>query len=114
MAAETLVIIVMLVVQVELTIAWNHVSGLQTLNTLGQLIPCILGVGGLVQVLWGKGKGLVRGEDERINGAGTGAADEYESAMAAFVAWKKDREEFATKGAEENISGSICLKKRLE
>lgn len=108
MAAETLVIIVMLVVQVELTIAWNHVSGLQTLNTLGQLIPCILGVGGLVQVLWGKGKGLAKGEDERIDGAGTGAADEYESAMAAFVAWKKEREEFATECAGENVSGSIC------
>lgn len=101
MAIETFVIIVILVVQVELTIAWNHVSGLQTLNTIGQLIPCILGVGGLAQVLWGKGKGVVRGEDERIDGT-LGAGNEYESAMATFVAWKKDREK------EENIPGGIC------
>ena len=42
----------LLVVQVELTIVWNHFDGLKNLRSLGQLIPFILGVEGLLKVLW--------------------------------------------------------------
>ena len=83
-ATQQFVFIALLIVQVELTIAWNHVSGLQRLTSLGQLIPFILGMGGLVKVLWGKGQMVWRGEKEgREVGEG-----EYEMAMARYLEWK--------------------------
>ena len=36
----------------ELTLRWNHVRGLQGIGTLGQLIPLVIGLGGLVKVFW--------------------------------------------------------------
>lgn len=41
------------VVAVELTIAWNNVTGVYTLESTGQLIPVIIGVVGLLRVLHG-------------------------------------------------------------
>lgn len=68
LAIQHLVIVVGLIVQVELTVYWNHVTGLQSLSSLGQLISFILGVGDLLQVLWGKWSLLRKGirEDSRL------------------------------------------------
>ena len=88
-ALENLAIIVALIVQVELTISWNHISGLQSLDTLGQLIPFILGVGGLLKVLWGKSCMVIKGikevprPDERYLG-------EYEAAIGRYLKWKEE------------------------
>lgn len=86
MAAETLLTIVIMIVQIELTISWNHIQGLQRLNTLGQLIPFILGVGGLVQVLWGKSKEIMSGQKEIMNEE----LGEYEVAMQTYIKWRND------------------------
>jgi hypothetical protein len=40
------------VIAVELTLIWNFVSGINSMNSVGQFIPFTVGVGGLVQVLW--------------------------------------------------------------
>lgn len=40
-----------LVLSVELTLLWNNVQGLQGIGTVGQLIPFIVGVGGLMKVI---------------------------------------------------------------
>jgi len=40
------------VVAVELTLMWNFVSGINSMNSVGQFIPFTVGVSGLVQVLW--------------------------------------------------------------
>lgn len=87
-AGRQFVFIILLVIQVELTIAWNHVSGLQSLSTVGQLIPFILGVGGLVKVLWGKGRMIWRSEKEEDWGR-EGLLGDYEKAMARYVELKK-------------------------
>jgi len=91
LAIQHLVIIVGLIVQVELTIHWNNITGLQTLSSLGQLIPFILGVGGLLQVLWGKWSLLRKGvrEDSRPENQASG---EYESAIAKYLQWKATEE----------------------
>jgi hypothetical protein len=54
-AAKTFAIQIILILQVELTIAWSNIYGLASIASVGQLIPIILGVGGLIKVLWGKG-----------------------------------------------------------
>ena len=100
MAIDKLLIIIALIVQVELTIAWNHISGLQNLNTLGQLIPFILGVGGLLKVLWAKWcmvrKGVQECPKEESHHPG-----EYEAAMNRYLQWKEE----AKKGLMAPISG---------
>ena len=40
------------VLAVELTLKWNFISGINSMNSVGQFIPFTVGVGGLVQVLW--------------------------------------------------------------
>lgn len=93
LAIQHLVIVVGLIVQVELTIYWNHVTGLQSLSSLGQLIPFILGVGGLLQVLWGKWSLLRKGirEDSHHKDQTSG---EYISAIAKYLQWKAAEEKF--------------------
>jgi hypothetical protein len=40
------------VLAIELTLTWNSVSGISSMNSVGQLIPFMVGVGGLAQVIW--------------------------------------------------------------
>ena len=51
-AAFTFLITVGLILAIELGIRWNHIGDVQSLGTVGQLVPLILGLGGLVKVLW--------------------------------------------------------------
>ena len=44
---------VMLAIGTELTIQWNYIKGIQTLKSVGQLIPMARGVGGFAKVIWG-------------------------------------------------------------
>ena len=87
MAAHQFAFIAILVLQVELTIAWNHVEGLNRLSTLGQLIPFILGLGGFIKVLWGKWSLVRRGyNDNELKQVRMG---EYEMAMAKYLECKE-------------------------
>jgi hypothetical protein len=43
---------VLLVIGTELTIQWNNIQNVQSLRTVGQLIPASIGVGGLVRVVY--------------------------------------------------------------
>ena len=87
MALHKFFLLVFLIVQVEMTITWNNISGLQRITTLGQIIPFILGVGGLMKVLWGKAWLLWNGVrethdmDARLPG-------DYELAMKQYLLWK--------------------------
>lgn len=44
--------IIVLMLSVELCIRWNGISGMGNFGAVGQLVPAILGIGGLVRVLW--------------------------------------------------------------
>lgn len=54
-AAFTFLITIGLILAIELGIRWNHIGDVQGLGTVGQLVPLILGVGGLAKVLWTRG-----------------------------------------------------------
>ena len=90
MAAWQFCIIGVLIVQVETTIAFNNVRGLNSLFTLGQLIPFILGVGGLVKILWGKWRLLHEGIKEEQE---PGQESDYEKAMALYLEGRKPSQE---------------------
>lgn len=81
MAAQQFSFILLLVLQIELTIAWNGSSGLQSLSTVGQLIPFIIGVGWLIKVVWSKWR-LVSADRAEI---WVEEGGEYERAMAIYV-----------------------------
>ena len=87
-AVKHLFIIGLFITQVELTIVWNHVSGLNSLTSLGQLIPFILGVGGLLKVLWSKWRLVKSGIREDL-GSEFPQRTEYEAAMETYLEWKK-------------------------
>jgi len=88
-AIQSGIISVGLVLSIELTLAWNHISGVNIIGTVGQLIPFILGVGGLVKVLWsrlrmgGDSDGEEAGEDE-LEPADVRLAEVYYKRKAAY------------------------------
>jgi len=51
--ATNVICIAWAVLSVELTLAWNNITGVNTLNSTGQLIPFIIGVVGFVRLLYG-------------------------------------------------------------
>lgn len=90
MASQQFIFIALLITQIELTLVWNHVAGLQSLSDLGQLIPFILGVGGLIKVLWGKARLLWR-ENKGIAEGIERRTGKYEMAMARYLELKNKR-----------------------
>ena len=51
-ASVEFLFIAFIVVQLETTLVWNSIRGISVLKSIGQLIPLIMGVGGLATVLW--------------------------------------------------------------
>jgi hypothetical protein len=49
---NTLLILAIGVVSTELTIKWNNIQGVYTLNSVGQLVPFIIGLGLLMNVAY--------------------------------------------------------------
>ena len=108
-AVHHLLLIIILIVQVELTIVWNHIHGLNSLTSLGQLIAFILGVGGLLKVLWGKWRLVRQGIKDEIGLHRT--PDDYEAAMDTYIQWKAMQPSQLNTQAEEQteptqLSGS--------
>lgn len=106
MAVQSFIVIVILIVQVELTIVWNNISGLKSLRSLGQLIPFILGVGGLVQVLWRKWRLVQKSVKENAVMEATGAG-EYEAAIETYIQWRQNRS-----ARHNSCQGQTCYRPR--
>ena len=51
-AITSLSLCIVLILSIELSIHWNSITGLSNLGAVGQLIPAIIGLGGLLKVLW--------------------------------------------------------------
>lgn len=90
MAVQSFLIIAILIVQVELTTIWNSIDDIQNLSTVGELVPFILGVGGLAKVFWGKWCALRKGvkEEDEVERR---QLTEYEMAMQKYLGWKKGK-----------------------
>lgn len=88
LAANHLVVVGIMILQLELTISWNNIRGLSVINTPGQLIPFVLGLGGLIRVVWCKWRLVMRGLKEEML-LDSRPADEYEMAMEKYLRWKE-------------------------
>jgi hypothetical protein len=52
MLATALMTLIFSVVGIELTLHWNSISGVYTINSTGQLIPFVIGLLGLLKILY--------------------------------------------------------------
>ncbi|KAF2713865.1 hypothetical protein K504DRAFT_462345 [Pleomassaria siparia CBS 279.74] len=85
---------VLVILQLELTLAWNRVDGLSELWTnIGQLIPFIIGVSGLSLVL---GRWVVRRWEKRGGGRGGGILEEMDDEGEVGGLDKGVRDEYST------------------
>lgn len=89
-AVQAGVVTVGLVLSVELTVAWNGVSGVNQIGTVGQLVPFVLGVGGLVKVLWSWLQGRLGTGGEEALGVGGEEAESSGSRLAAAYYGRKE------------------------
>ena len=92
-AVQAGVVTVGLVLSIELTIWWNSITGVNQIGTVGQLVPFVLGVGGLIKVLWswlrmrfgtegGDGEGVgEEGPEARLATAYYGRKEGYERGL---------------------------------
>ncbi|MCJ1291253.1 hypothetical protein MMC34_002796, partial [Xylographa carneopallida] len=68
-ALLTLVVAVGLVLAIELSIVWNGIAQMGGMGAVGQLVPFVLGVGGLLKVVWSwgwEGSGEEEGRDAAV------------------------------------------------
>ena len=77
-----------MILSIELAIRWNSISDIETVGQVGQLIPAVIGIGGLVRVLWvwiSRGDAGVEEED--------GVAEEVRECTEAYKTAKQVRGE---------------------
>jgi len=105
-----------LVIGTELAIQWNKISYVQTITSVGQLIPAAIGAGGLVKVLYtaiyekdaeidlcfGRCHGVLRREVWKE------ASRNYEKAA---IEWQRRRE---TESQEDNDKGRNKVSEKLK
>lgn len=51
-AAICLIIYVWLIIAVELTLKWNAVEGVYMIDSTGQVIPLVVGLGIMINITW--------------------------------------------------------------
>ncbi|KAL8701228.1 MAG: hypothetical protein Q9201_005026 [Fulgogasparrea decipioides] len=73
------------IVAIELAIAWNHIGGLNKVGAVGQLVPAVLGVGGVVKVMWARWteRKVDRREEEAVPKGMRRCAELYETLRRA-------------------------------
>jgi hypothetical protein len=101
-AITTFIICIGQVLAVELVLRWNYVKGVQAFGTVGQLVPFVLGVGGLSKVLWTKSKLLWEGRrpEKRRDEVDEGGVDELADAYFA----RKERYETHVEIVEDSVA----------
>lgn len=52
MPTANVVSLIYSVIGIEMTLQWNHVTGVYTINSVGQLIPFVIGLAGFVKVIY--------------------------------------------------------------
>lgn len=78
---------VFLILSVELSIRWNKITGMGNAGAVGQLIPAIIGIGGLLRVVW---VWWLKGEVEEVEDDGVGR--EVRECAELYQRLRKERE----------------------
>lgn len=104
-ACVSLAMCVELVLGIELSIHWNGIRGIGNVGAPGQLIPAIIGIGGLVKVVWvwwsrDGGAGEEVDDDD-------GVGEELREFVEVFQRLRKEREDLAK---EEEMANTVAAK----
>jgi hypothetical protein len=76
------------ILQIELTIRWNGITDLGGVGNVGQLIPLLVGVGGLSLVVARGIEGACKGVSSWKDDSGKdGRNDVWENFLGAFEEW---------------------------
>ncbi|KAL9068089.1 MAG: hypothetical protein Q9161_006442 [Pseudevernia consocians] len=93
-ACLSLAMCVELVLSIELSIYWNGIRGLGDVGAPGQLIPAIIGIGGLVKVVWV----WWSRDGDAVEEVDDGVGRELRECVEVYLRLRKEREDLATKG----------------
>ncbi|KAF2649014.1 hypothetical protein K491DRAFT_684225 [Lophiostoma macrostomum CBS 122681] len=99
------VIHVFVALQLEFTIAWNNIQGLGGLGSVGQLVPFLVGVGGLVVVVGRGVEGWV-GRETRREKSMFGESDSDKKGSDEFVKAYLQWEDEYSERSKKKIEGS--------
>lgn len=101
-----------LVISTELTIQWNYITGINNINSVGQLVPFTVGVGGLIKVCWSavfdKEERESRWENKCL------VVEKVAPWMEAADGWKRVRGAFEARCRALDPLGSDPLKMKVE
>ena len=90
-----------LVLAIELGIRWNEIRGVGAVNGVGQLVPLVLGVGGLAKVGWAWLEGLWMGEEVKEDDSG-----EIDACAEVYYRMKEEREGRRLSGGQDQLGGA--------
>lgn len=100
-----------LVLSIELSIYWNRIGGMGNVGAPGQLIPAIIGIGGLVRVVWVwwcRDVDAVGGEVEEEDDDDDGVGKELRGCVEVYQRLKEKREEILAK--KEEMANTVAVK----
>ena len=98
-ACASLAMCVELVLSIELSVHWNCIGGMGNVGAPGQLIPAILGIGGLVKVVW-----VWWSMGNVVEEVDDGVGKELRGCVEVYQRLKQEREDLAKEREVVNIS----------
>lgn len=90
-----------LILSIELSIYWNHIGGMGNVGTPGQLIPAIIGIGGLAKVVW-----IWLSRDGAVEEVDDGVGKELRECVEVYQRLKKEKEDLARKEQIANTAAA--------
>ena len=91
-ACASLAMCIELILSIELSIYWNHIRGMGNVGAPGQLIPAIIGIGGLVKVVW-----IWWSRDDAVEEVDDGVGKELRECVEVYQRLKEEREDSVKK-----------------
>ena len=91
-ACISLAMCVELILSIELSLYWNRIGGMGNASAPGQLIPAIIGIGGLVKVVW-----VWWSTEDAVEEVDDGVGKELRECIEVYQRLKQEREEMEKK-----------------
>ncbi|KAF6239919.1 hypothetical protein HO173_001527 [Letharia columbiana] len=101
-ACVSLAMCVELILSIELSIYWNHIGGMGNVGAPGQLIPAIIGIGGLVKVVW-----IWWSRDDAVEEVDDGVGKELRECVAVYQRLREERGDLTK---NEQIATTVAAK----
>lgn len=81
-----------LILSIELSLYWNRIGGMGNVGASGQLIPAIIGIGGLVKVVW-----IWWSTEDAVEQVNDGVSKELRECVETYRRLKQEKEDLEKK-----------------